>query len=149
REAAYVVGARARELPRLVDRLLNAATDVAGLMGAAVPVPFDLVEVLRSTAGELSADLRRDLLLDLPASLPKATGDRISLATVVTELVTNACKYSTGRVEVELTAGADAQTVWFRVADRGVGIRPEHIERAFERFWQLETSDQRRYGGVG
>jgi signal transduction histidine kinase len=50
---------------------------------------------------------------------------------------------------VQLTAGADAQTVWFRVADRGLGIRPEHTERAFERFWQLDSGDQRRYGGVG
>ena len=52
-------------------------------------------------------------------------------------------------VEAVLTAGADAQTVWFRVADRGIGIRPEHVERAFERFWQLETGDQRTRGGVG
>jgi signal transduction histidine kinase len=67
----------------------------------------------------------------------------------VTELVTNAVKYSPARVHVDVTAGADQQTVWFRVADRGVGIRPEHVERAFERFWQLERGDQRRYGGVG
>ena len=85
----------------------------------------------------------------MPAALPKALGDRASLATVMTELTTNACKYSPNWVEVELTAGSDAQTVWFRVADRGVGIRPEHVERAFERFWQLETGDQRAYGGVG
>jgi anti-sigma regulatory factor (Ser/Thr protein kinase)/PAS domain-containing protein len=149
RDAVYVVGARARDLARLVDRLLTAATDVAGLVGPAVFVPFDLIEALRAATAELSADLRRDLRLQLPPGLPKVLGDRASLATVVTELVTNACKYSAGRVEVELTAGADPQTVWFRVADRGVGIRPEHVERAFERFWQLETGDQRRFGGVG
>ena len=68
---------------------------------------------------------------------------------MVTELVTNAVKYSPARVHVDVTAGADPQTVWFRVSDRGVGIRPEHVERAFERFWQLERGDQRRYGGVG
>jgi len=68
---------------------------------------------------------------------------------VLTELVTNASKYSTDWVEISLTAGADETTVWFRVADRGVGIRPEHVERAFERFWQLETGDQRTIGGVG
>src|SRR6266508_1383415 len=149
REAVFVVGARARDLARLVDRLLTAASDLSGTMGAAVFVPFDLAEALRAATGELTAELRRDLRLRLPAGLPKVIGDRTTLATVVTELVTNACKYSTGRVDVELTAGADAQTVWFRVADRGVGIRPEHVERAFERFWQLETGDQRRYGGVG
>jgi signal transduction histidine kinase len=149
RDAVFVVGARARELAKLVDRLLTAATDVAGLVGPAVGVPFDLLDALHAVAGELSADLRRDLRLALPATLPKALGDRSSLATVVTELVTNACKYSPDRVEVELSAGADSQTVWLRVADRGAGIQPEHVERAFERFWQLEIGDKRRYGGVG
>jgi signal transduction histidine kinase len=149
RDAVFVVGARARELAKLVDRLLSAASDVAGLVGPAVGVPFDLVDALHAVADELSADLRRDLRLDLPAALPKALGDRASLATVVTELVTNACKYSPDRVEVELSAGADSQTVWLRVADRGAGIQPEHVERAFERFWQLEVGDNRRYGGVG
>ncbi len=71
------------------------------------------------------------------------------LATVLTELVTNAAKYSPDQVDIEVTAGADTRTVWFRVADRGAGIRPEHVERAFERFWQFDRSDQRRSGGVG
>ena len=62
---------------------------------------------------------------------------------------TNAVKYSPGPPDIDLTAGSDGQTVWFRVADRGEGIRPEHVERAFERFWQLDRGDQRRSGGVG
>jgi signal transduction histidine kinase len=37
---------------------------------------------------------------------------------------------------VDLTAGADADTVFIRVCDRGVGIDPAHAERAFERFWR-------------
>jgi two-component system, OmpR family, phosphate regulon sensor histidine kinase PhoR len=149
REAVFVVGQRARELARLVDRLLNAVSDDRPLADAASVVPFDLVDALHTATDELTADLRRSLKVALPAALPKALGDRASLATVLTELTTNAGKYSPNWVEVELTAGSDAQTVWFRVADRGVGIRPEHVERAFERFWQLETGDQRAYGGVG
>lgn len=149
REAVFIVGQRARELSRLVDRLLMAASHGQGPMEVAPPVPFDFVEALRDAAAELTADLRRNLRVTLPASLPKAFGDRTSLVTVVTELVTNACKYSLDRVDVELTAGSDPQHVWLRVSDRGVGVRPEHVERVFERFWQMETGDQRRYGGVG
>jgi signal transduction histidine kinase len=99
-------------------------------------------------AGELTADLRKALRVTVPATLPRVRGDRASLATILTELVRNACKYSPAWVEVELTAGADAQTVWIQVTDRGLGIRPEHAERAFERFWQLDTGDQRRGGEV-
>ena len=149
REAVYVVGQRARELARLVDRMLTAATLADGPVNGLAGLPFDLIDALREAGAELAPELRQILRAELPMSLPKAIGDRTSLITVLTELVTNAGKYSPNRVQVELTAGADAQTVWFRVADRGVGIRPEHAERAFERFWQLQTGDQRRTGGVG
>jgi two-component system, OmpR family, phosphate regulon sensor histidine kinase PhoR len=149
REAVEVIGQRARELARLVERLLHAATDAAGLLDAGSRAPFDLAEALRSGVAELAQDLPGDLRVVLPGPLPKAFGDRSSVTTVLTELVTNACKYSPERLDVEVTAGADDSEVWFRVSDRGVGIPPEHAERAFERFWQLETGDQRRYGGVG
>jgi two-component system, OmpR family, phosphate regulon sensor histidine kinase PhoR len=149
REAVFVVGQRARELARLVDRLLNAVSDDGELADAATLRPFDVVDALHTAVDELNNDLRRSLKVTLPATLPRALGDRSTLATVLTELATNAYKYSPNWVEVDLTAGSDASTVWFRVADRGVGIRPEHVERAFERFWQLETGDQRTHGGVG
>jgi signal transduction histidine kinase len=149
REAVRVVWQRARELARLIDRLLNVASDVAGVSDGSTGVPFDPAQVLRDAVLELNPDLRRGLRVGLPGSLPKVRGDRASFSTVLTELVTNACKYSPDWVDVELTAGWDAYTVWIRVSDRGLGIPPEHTERAFERFWQLERGDQRQYGGVG
>ena len=68
---------------------------------------------------------------------------------MLTELATNADKYSTLGSPIELTADADARTVFFRVSDRGIGVRPEHVERAFDRFWQGESGDRRRYPGAG
>jgi two-component system, OmpR family, phosphate regulon sensor histidine kinase PhoR len=149
REAVLVLGQRARELGRLVDRLLTAASDAAGLLDGVTGTLLDVADVVREATDDLPHEIRAEVRLDLPQGLPRVVADRVGLATVVTELVTNACKYSPARVHVDVTAGASAQTVWFRVSDRGVGIRPEHVERAFERFWQLDSGDQRRYGGVG
>jgi signal transduction histidine kinase len=50
---------------------------------------------------------------------------------------------------VELTAESDQQTVTFRVADRGVGVKPEHVERAFERYWQGDSGDRQLHPGAG
>jgi signal transduction histidine kinase len=148
-EAVRVIGARAGELARLVDRLLS-ATSEDGEVGGSEAGPFDLVEALRQAVDELPADLRRRLVLDaLPVELPKAYGDRASLATILTELATNADKYSPPETDVELTAEADAQTVTFRVGDHGAGVRPEHVERAFERYWQGESGDRRHHPGAG
>nr|MDT0659825.1 ATP-binding protein [Micromonospora sp. DSM 115978] len=148
RHAARVIGQRAGELARLVDRLLSAAND-AGPVGGSPPVPFDVIEALHAAVADLPADLRHRLRIELPATLPKALGDRASLATVLTELTTNATKYSKPGTPVELTASADERSVAFRVSDRGIGIRPEHVERAFERYWQGETGDRRLYPGAG
>jgi signal transduction histidine kinase len=89
------------------------------------------------------------VLDDLPAELPKAYGERDSIATILTELATNAEKNSPPDTAVELCAAADEDTLRFRVSDRGIGIRPAHVERAFERYWQAESGDRRRHPGAG
>ena len=147
REAVKALGQRAGELARLVDRLLSGVTDAAG-RGQAPLAAFDLSDALRAAVAGLSTEVRRRLRPEITA-LPSAFGDMTAVATVLSELATNAVKYSPVSSEVALTVLADERTVGFRVADRGIGIRPEHVERAFERFWQAESGDQRRYGGVG
>jgi len=149
KEAARIIGARAGELARLVDRLLSAAS-ADGDVGATPAGPFDLTETLRGAVDELPADLRKRLVLDnLPAELPKAYGERDSIPTILTELTTNAEKYSPSDTAVELCAGADEETLRFRVSDRGIGIRPEHVERAFERYWQADSGNGRPHPGAG
>jgi two-component system, OmpR family, phosphate regulon sensor histidine kinase PhoR len=144
RAAVRVIGQRADELAKLVDRLLATTTAPPGAPRLS---PFDLVSALREAAAGLSAELRARLRVTLPVALPKAYGDPASLATIVTELVTNAAKYS--HQAVDLLAGADERTVLFQVADRGIGIAPEHAEQAFVRYWQAETGDRREYPGAG
>ncbi|KAB1150423.1 PAS domain-containing sensor histidine kinase [Micromonospora sp. DT46] len=147
RQAARVIGQRANELARLVDRLLSSAAEAGP--GDQPPAPYDLGDALRAAAVDLPAELRQRLVLRLPADLPKALGHRLSLATVLTELCTNAGKYSPPGSLIEITADADGSTVSFQVRDQGIGIRPEHVERAFDRFWQGESGDRRRYAGAG
>ena len=148
-EAVRVIGARSGELARLVDRLLTATSD-DGEVGEAEAGPFDLPETLRSAVEELPEDLRRRIVPgNLPAELPKAYGERESIATILTELATNAEKNSPADSPIELCAAADGDTLRFRVSDRGIGIRPEHVERAFERYWQAEVDDRRRHPGAG
>jgi signal transduction histidine kinase len=154
RAAARVLAQRADDLARLVDRLL-AATVGDGSPGRLVhTIPFDTLETLLRAAAELPAELRRVLRVELPNSLPPASGDPATLSSVVTELVTNAVR-ATHRVRaepqsssVELYAGADADTVFIRVCDRGEGIDATSAERAFERFWRSKRGGESR-GGVG
>jgi signal transduction histidine kinase len=148
RDAAERLGQRAGDLARLVERLLSAVGDGSGL-AAPMPLPFDLAEAIRTALSDLPAETRRQVQVELPDMLPKALGERASLATVFAELITNAIKYAPPGNPVELSSVVDVGTVGFRVADRGIGVRPEHVERVFERFWQAESGSDRRYPGVG
>jgi two-component system, OmpR family, phosphate regulon sensor histidine kinase PhoR len=122
--------------------------DGSGLTSS-MPLPFDLVEALRAAVSDLPLETRRVVQVELPDTLPKALGERASLATVLAELITNAVKQSPPDAPIALYGIADVGTVGFRVADRGVGVRPEHVERVFERFWQAESGNEGPYGGVG
>ncbi len=147
RESARVIGQRADELARMVDRLLDASVTVSAINFERAP--FDLESTLRRAAAGLPLDLRKRLRLELSEGLPPAFGHRLSIASVLTELVTNAHKYSPGAAPVILRAGSDRCTVFFQVADRGIGISADNTPNTFQRFWQGEAGDDRRYGGAG
>jgi len=67
---------------------------------------------------------------------------------VLTNLVGNALKFTErGSVTVRVRAGRDAVEV--EVADTGPGILPEHAERVWEPFYQVEPTMTRREGGTG
>ncbi|HEY7176078.1 MAG TPA: ATP-binding protein, partial [Micromonosporaceae bacterium] len=147
RDAARVLGMRAAELARLLDRLLSAV----GEPGVPPVVErFNLVAAVTAAVADLPADLRARVRCELPDDLPTVFGEPASVASIVSELVTNAGKYASRESgEIEVDGVSDARTVGIRVADRGIGVRAEHVESAFERFWQADTGDHRRYGGVG
>jgi len=147
RTAVELIERRTRDLVRVIDRLLTGTYHPAeGIQRQEV---FDLCAAVRAAVGQLAEELRHRVTLKLPDELPAAIGAPTTLPEVITELVTNAHKYSPCGGEITVRAGADDQTVYLQVADRGIGVRPEHVERAFERFWQAEVGDQRRFGGVG
>jgi signal transduction histidine kinase len=125
-------------------------------------VPFDSLEAVGSAVRILPADLRAAVQLDLPVRLPPAYGDPAMVSPILAELVNNAVRHTavpgagtTGvsivapPATVEIQAGSDAQTVYLRVLDRGVGIDPAYVERAFERFWRAPDSDPRTGVGLG
>jgi len=67
---------------------------------------------------------------------------------VLLNLLSNAVKFTeTG--EVVLTVAVEGSWAVFRVRDTGIGIPPEHLDRIFEAFWQVEQSATRRAGGTG
>jgi signal transduction histidine kinase len=86
---------------------------------------------------------------DLPAELPRVVGDQERLELVFSHLVDNAIKFSPAGGTVTIRASANQQRISVSVIDQGIGIPAEHLGRIFERFYQVDGSASRRFGGMG
>jgi CheY-like chemotaxis protein/anti-sigma regulatory factor (Ser/Thr protein kinase) len=82
--------------------------------------------------------------------VPPLYADESKLSQILLKVITNALKY-TERGEVRVTARVtgEGSRVRFAVADTGIGIPAEHLDRVFEEFVQIENPLQRRTKGTG
>jgi signal transduction histidine kinase len=87
------------------------------------------------------------VLRDPPADAFVDT-DATKLRQILLNLLSNAVKF-TEQGGVELEAMVKGTHVCFMVHDTGVGIAPEHQQRVFDSFWQVDQSDTRKSGGTG
>jgi signal transduction histidine kinase len=61
----------------------------------------------------------------------------------------NAVKFTASGGEIRVGPWHENGSLFLRVADTGVGIPPDQLQRVFERFYQVDGSMSRRYGGAG
>lgn len=136
-------------LSGLISDLLTISRLEMGLPLAMQIGPCSLTPLLHEVIGAAeSMQTQHTFSLVGPADLT-VEADHEKLKQVLTNLVTNAIKYSPrgGRVGVSL---ADrGQQAEIRVSDQGIGIRPEHQHQIFEKFYQVDGGSTRRVGGTG
>lgn len=75
--------------------------------------------------------------------------DVTQLERVITELVTNAIKYTPDQKTVKISVKANDTAVEIAIANTGVQIPPSHQPHIFEKFYRVPELDQRQYGGSG
>ncbi|GAA3727907.1 two-component system sensor histidine kinase SenX3 [Spinactinospora alkalitolerans] len=76
-------------------------------------------------------------------------GDEGLLVTAMRNLVANAVAYSPERTRVSVSVGSTDTTVDISVADQGIGIPQQDLERIFERFYRVDAARSRATGGTG
>ncbi|MFN8376218.1 MAG: HAMP domain-containing sensor histidine kinase [Anaerolineae bacterium] len=84
---------------------------------------------------------------EVDSGLPPVLGNKQGLGTVVQLLLDNALKFSTGDVEIQ--AHRESSHVRLAILDHGIGIAKDQFEQIFESFYQIDSSETRRYGGAG
>ncbi len=77
------------------------------------------------------------------------TVDPVRLAQVLSNLLSNAAKYTDAGGAIELSAGRDGDDVVISVSDNGIGMSADWQERVFEMFSQASVALDRSEGGLG
>jgi PAS domain S-box-containing protein len=148
-EDAAVIHREASRLNRLVDDILLVDRMDAGQMSlklGSVDVNA-LVQDVVATFRPLTDSHR--FPLDLDPSLRTIDGDCDRLAQAITNLVSNAVKYSPAGGAVTIATRNDGNDVIISVRDEGIGIAGEDLSRIFDRFERVETGIAGRIAGTG
>jgi signal transduction histidine kinase len=150
RDAFMVVRRNTRRLLEMIERLLSFSRLEAGAVTLA-SAPFDLAEVALHVVGSVRAGgpPRLDLRLEIAPALPPVWGDPERISQVIENLVTNAVKFTPPGREIRVRVGRLGDEAEVAVTDRGIGIPPAARARIFDRFYQVDASSTRRYGGMG
>jgi PAS domain S-box-containing protein len=94
---------------------------------------------------------RIHLGLTVSDELPRVFVDPKAMRQALINLLGNAIKFTAehGRIDISVDWEGGDSALRIAVTDTGIGIAPEHLERIFERFAQVENTYARRHGGVG
>ena len=149
-KALQVMVRRSQDLVSMVNDLLMLKAPHAGLSRREA---FDLGDLISETVQELKLEAEEAHIvfkLDFSEDTPMVNGNRESLSRVVSNLLGNAIKFSPdgGTVTVRLRPYSKDE-VLLSVSDTGIGIPPDKLERIFERFYQVDGSTTRKFGGAG
>ncbi|TWI66455.1 signal transduction histidine kinase [Pseudoduganella lurida] len=146
-----VIQRQASHLVRLVDDLLDVAriaqgkfelrrerVELAGLVTRAV-----------ETASPLLEERSHRLTLDVPASGMEVDADPVRFVQVLSNLLTNAAKYTNNGGDIALRAWREGGEIVIAVSDNGIGINREMLSQLFDKFVQERQALDRSRGGLG
>jgi len=150
-----------------VDRMASLVSDLSDISRVEAgqlklefrSVPFsEVVEDVVRSSREQADTSGLSLDVSLPEPLPPAWGDRVRLVQILTNLISNAIKYtpSGGRISISVSASDNLwdvdgapRVLQTTVADTGIGIAPGDQPRVFETFFRSEDEAVREMSGTG
>jgi signal transduction histidine kinase len=147
-----------RNLERLA-KLINALIDYSLMDAARMPIvvkPFALHPLCRQISMNLGSQLeKKNLQFDIQIhdDMPLLVGDKDKIYQVLENLTINAMKFTEngGKITLSAVPHEEEGQLWVRidVSDTGIGIPLTALPRIFDRFYQVDATSKRKYGGMG
>ncbi len=149
--ARDVIARQVRRMALLLDDLLEVSRITRGRLELRRE-PVDLGSIVAAaveTARPLIEARGHELVIDLPEQTPRLSADPLRLSQALSNLLTNAAKYTDPGGRITLRATLERGGLRLAVRDTGIGLSAEAIPNLFEMFSQLEPALQRSEGGLG
>lgn len=138
-------------MTRLINELLYfSRIETAGISFNKTHV--DLIEVAMKALSVLQTAIKKKkhkINLDLPDTIMPILSDEDSLLQIVINLLDNAVKYTPDGGKINITIDETSNTVVITVADNGVGIAENELDRIFERFYRVDKARAGEISGTG
>jgi PAS domain S-box-containing protein len=146
-----VIVRQVKHLVRLVDDLLDVSRVASGTVTLTI-TRLELSTVVARAVEEIApliAQQRHRLEVLVPSEGLAIDGDEVRLIQVVSNLLSNAARYTPPNGSITVTASRDGDTVVLRVRDTGIGIDAALLPDVFETFVQGARGPDRAQGGLG
>jgi signal transduction histidine kinase len=150
-DAVNVIVRNARFQAQLISDLLDVSRITAGKLDLAIE-PVDARDLMEEVIRLLhpAAQVRRiGVTCSIGNDVAWLRGDSARLKQIVSNLVSNAIKFSPEGAEVTIAVTRVDGQAEISVTDQGRGISKEDMPRIFDRFWQQDTSSRRVHTGLG
>jgi RNA polymerase sigma factor (sigma-70 family) len=148
-DALEVINNRTGELARVTNSLMSTRTIPKETLALAPLSASEWVENTVDRYRHIAEQAGVRFEVDLADDLPPILGDQKRLSLALSQMLDNAIKFSPDGGLVRARVWTDGGCLHVAVQDQGIGIAPEHLDRVFDRFYQVDSSTTRRFGGVG
>jgi signal transduction histidine kinase len=149
REAVEISKRRGQQLTRMIDELI----DLSRLDAKAMLIHKEIVAIqpaLADVAQQFQEDLdRKRIRLNTASCAVEVLCDPEKIRQVFTNLIGNAIKFSPEGSSIDVICTVEREAYHFACRDRGIGLAPHETEKIFEKFYQVDSSATRHYGGAG
>jgi PAS domain S-box-containing protein len=149
RESLEIIEEESDRLAQLIDNLLDASRLQAGQLRLDRS-DVNLARMAARIVQEFRTQTDRHTFeIDFPDEYPVVQGDAERLRQVLSNLISNAIKYSPDTGKIIVSGRYDDNQVYVAVSDQGIGIPAGERERIFDRFYRVDSALSRRTQGAG
>ncbi|MCQ1531404.1 ATP-binding protein [Lutispora saccharofermentans] len=113
---------------------------------------IDLTKILGDCVYKMDISAKQkhqSISLEINDEIPQTIGDKDRIEQVMINIISNSIKYTQEKGKIYVSMWKEAEYIYIKVRDNGIGIPKKDMSRLFERFYRVDKARSRGLGGTG